>query len=419
MGARVSHQFNESILDLKQPIVVVSSWGGSVSFSGVLRHVLSALGKRPIYIMALDQRGEVRVEGGVTIIPTFCDGYETRRAVLVLEAVCRIKPAAVLFFYDLFAAQYHYPILVEIQRRLAPVVIYLPIDGTLVNAQPLQAAANFERLVFYTEAAQRRFLKLCDSLDMPEQNTALEQRCRVIAHGVDRASFFPTEGGKLIAKQMAFPNQPQLHQAPIILNANQPWERKRLDLTVEGFSRFLAKSDREVYLYLHLPGARSEDIEALEQQTQALGIQQYVVLGGTGRRSIEDLNWLYNACEVGINTAMGEGWGLVSCEHAATGAAQIVTDDEQLREIWGSAALYAKITSTEQNWFCPHVEYQVVDPISAGQSLHALFSDQKLLQKHSTAATARMEKSRFDWEYIEQQWATLFDEVLEYDFPRT
>ena len=32
--------------------------------------------------------------------------------------------------------------------------------------------------------------------------------------------------------------------------------------------------------------------------------------------SVERLNLIYNACEVGINTSTGEGWGLVSFEHA-------------------------------------------------------------------------------------------------------
>jgi D-inositol-3-phosphate glycosyltransferase len=36
------------------------------------------------------------------------------------------------------------------------------------------------------------------------------------------------------------------------------------------------------------------------------------------------LNLLRNACDVGINTSMGEGWGLAGFEHGATGAAQIV-----------------------------------------------------------------------------------------------
>ena len=46
------------------------------------------------------------------------------------------------------------------------------------------------------------------------------------------------------------------------------------------------------------------------------------------------LNCIYNACDVGINTSIGEGWGLVSFEHAATGAGQIVPRHSACEELW-------------------------------------------------------------------------------------
>jgi hypothetical protein len=46
-----------------------------------------------------------------------------------------------------------------------------------------------------------------------------------------------------------------------------------------------------------------------------------------GRAVTDDLiNELYNACNIGINTSDGEGFGLCQIEHLYTGAPQIVTD---------------------------------------------------------------------------------------------
>jgi hypothetical protein len=45
-----------------------------------------------------------------------------------------------------------------------------------------------------------------------------------------------------------------------------------------------------------------------------------------------------NACDVGINRAMGEGWGLASFEHAAAGAAQVVPNHTACSEIWRERA---------------------------------------------------------------------------------
>ena len=49
---------------------------------------------------------------------------------------------------------------------------------------------------------------------------------------------------------------------------------------------------------------------------------------------IEKLNLVYNACDVGVNTCIGEGWGLVNFEHAATATAQVVPDHTSLKEIF-------------------------------------------------------------------------------------
>jgi hypothetical protein len=56
----------------------------------------------------------------------------------------------------------------------------------------------------------------------------------------------------------------------------------------------------------------------------------------------ETVRLLYNACELGVSTSMGEGWGLGTFEHAATGAAQIAPDHTTFSENWhGAAALAA------------------------------------------------------------------------------
>jgi hypothetical protein len=73
-----------------------------------------------------------------------------------------------------------------------------------------------------------------------------------------------------------------------------------------------------------------------------------VSLNPLGSRIVDDveLNLLYNACDVGITTSMGEGWGQVSCEHGAAGAAQIVPDHTACAELWrGRAELIPPVRS--------------------------------------------------------------------------
>lgn len=396
-----------------QPIVIISSWGKGVSFTGVLRHIISSLGNRRIYLLALDQKGEVQFDGNLTVIPAWCEGYEPRKAQLIYEAVRRINPAAVFYYYDLFAAQFHLPALSAVQHNIAPVSIYLPIDGNLCNVQPLHAVTTFARVVFFTAADRRKFIALNSELQTPGELESLNSRCRVIPHGVNREHFFATAGGAESAKQKAFPNYPQTANAPIVMNGNRPWERKRLDLTIAGFARFLKESRREVFLYRHLPNARNEDVNKLVRQTDALGIRDRVIFREPGWKTIEELNLIYNACEVGIKTAMGEGWGLVRCEHGASGAAQIVPGSDQQHDIWNSSAVYAETSATEKIWACPHLEYQTVTADSVAESLGRIFSDDNFLNERSRAAQSKMHDPRFDWKVIEQLWVSLFTEITE------
>ena len=65
-----------------------------------------------------------------------------------------------------------------------------------------------------------------------------------------------------------------------------------------------------------------------DRSSSASGLEERLHLNPLAGGIVDDreLNLLYNACDVGITTSMGEGWGLVSFEHGAAGAAQIVPD---------------------------------------------------------------------------------------------
>ena len=49
---------------------------------------------------------------------------------------------------------------------------------------------------------------------------------------------------------------------------------------------------------------------------------------------VDMLNTIYNACDVGVNTCKGEGWGLVNFEHAACKVAQVVPNHTSCKEIF-------------------------------------------------------------------------------------
>jgi len=128
--------------------------------------------------------------------------------------------------------------------------------------------------------------------------------------------------------------------AVVFLNANRNSQRKRLDLTVQGFVRLL-KREKNVPYYLiiatnispnsgaHYDVPRIFSAELAEAGLPSNTFGNRLFLVDTAPPNVladEGINQLYNIADIGINTSDGEGYGLCQLEHLYTGAPQIVTD---------------------------------------------------------------------------------------------
>jgi glycosyltransferase involved in cell wall biosynthesis len=178
----------------------------------------------------------------------------------------------------------------------------------------------------------------------------------VIPHGFDASLFHP---------------QREPHDGFVVLNANRRFDRKRLDITREGFELF-ARGKSDVTLILHNDGNLSD----------------------------AELNRLYNACDVGINTSTGEGWGMVSFEHAATGAAQIVPDAWVCGEVWREHAVLLPTTPAAGRF----TRENVVSAEDVAEALERLYRDRGYLAEMSKRALALANDPRFQWRAIASQW---------------
>ena len=121
----------------------------------------------------------------------------------------------------------------------------------------------------------------------------------------------------------------------------------------------------------------------------------------------DELNLLYNACDVGINTAMGEGWGLVSFEHGAAGAAQIVPDHTACAELWRGRAELVPPARSYVPEFSP-LEMGEVSPEGVAQALEALYRDPGRRQELARAAVSVAQNPAYSWDVVTRQ----FDELV-------
>ena len=108
----------------------------------------------------------------------------------------------------------------------------------------------------------------------------------------------------------------------IILNANNYVERKQIHLTIEAFAA--VKGGKK--LWLHTNTKNPEFIRMMEHYRKKFNFSEDEIILTMNDASEETLNHIYNFCQIGLQTSWGEGWSLTNCEHAITGAIQVVPD---------------------------------------------------------------------------------------------
>lgn len=131
-----------------------------------------------------------------------------------------------------------------------------------------------------------------------------------------------------------------------------------------------------------------------------------------GALSEAALTKLYRACDVGINTAMGEGWGLVSFEHASTGAAQVIPNRTACGALWnGRTAQMVEPVAWKVPASSP-LEMGEVDAAGVAHALNWLLSDRPRLRRLSRAGSRYAHEEDFGWDSISDQFDGLFARAI-------
>ena len=123
-----------------------------------------------------------------------------------------------------------------------------------------------------------------------------------------------------------------------------------------------------------------------------------------------ELNLLYNACDVGINTSMGEGWGLVSFEHGAAGSAQIVPAHGACTEIWNGRAEMMRPVKRYTPEFSAF-EMGEVSAEGVAKALDNLYSNPQRCRQLAQAAHEAAQNPDYSWDAVAARFDELFAEL--------
>jgi glycosyltransferase involved in cell wall biosynthesis len=108
---------------------------------------------------------------------------------------------------------------------------------------------------------------------------------------------------------------------------------------------------------------------------------------------------------------MGEGWGLVSFEHGAAGAAQIVPDHSACAEIWAGRAEMVPPARRYIPKFST-LELGEVSAESTAQALDNLYHDPQRRRRLAQAAFEAAQNPEYSWDAIAERFDSLFVELM-------
>jgi len=320
----------------------------------------------------------------------------------IREVVEKEKPDIVFTINDMWIINEQYKRIKDLHdQKLFKFVGYAPMDSYGWTGCLDETANNWDGVVSYTEFGAHEFIR-----------GGIKKPITIIPHGITANQFYPMDKAearkRLSLKDDIF----------IVFNGNRNQFRKRIDITVEGFAKF-AKDKPDTQLYLHM-GLKDQGWDlmplfARAMQREGIDPNGRIILtaqtGGPPNVEVDFLNAIYNAVDVGVNTCKGEGWGLVSHEHAACRVPQVVPNHTSCKEIFEG---YGRLIR------CDHVDvdtnYAREMPCPSSDHLAAilteLYEDREKLDATAELCYLRATEERFSWDTIAHQFDEVFQETL-------
>jgi len=379
-----------------QPHLLLGGWyKPGTGFTRVLLTLLPFLRRHfRITWLGVGYQGEpVDLSEGVRLLPTNLRGGDMMGAYYAHLNWNTLAPDVVFILNDLWYLVHYSRELTELTGTKVPMLGYLPLDGGLDNASHTREVTGFYQLITYTNWA-------ADQLGAALREAGNPTPISIAGHGVDLSSFHKLPGINDLPGRMKYAQQLFGLDEPafVVLNASRPDPRKRLDLTLEAFAKFAEGKPGHVRLCLHQAIAHDVFVAPLRQQAERLGIADRILWYPPVSGPLDDagLNQLYNACAIGLNTATGEGFGLVSFEHAATGAPQVMPAHPALCEIWRDQAWLVRPVKPVHTEHSPLLMGEV-DADAVAAALHSLYSDAECYERYAQSALARCAMPDLNW----------------------
>lgn len=385
-------------------ILYAGDVGIQTGFGRVAEYLIPALAEdHEVHALAVNWAGDPNpMQQHCKMYPAMAYGSDPFGSHRIAQVIQQVKPDLVWVTNDIWVA-------LQLWEKAKPFkeslgfkwFVYTPIDsyGLFPNLAP--PMMEWDGLATYTEFAKKELEKM-----------GYTKPIRIIGHGTDFTKFFPLDK-KECRKALGVPDD-----VFVVFNGNRNQPRKRIDLTIKAFIKFAKdKDDARLWLNMGTKDLGWPIVDLFKRVARDEGYDPASKLILTSPHfstdnclPIEQLNQVYNACDIGINTCIGEGWGLVNTEHGSTGVMQLVPDHTSLAEIFDELPrIENNAAETDRNY---GLERLLPDPDSAAELLTYYYENRDILKQHGQWCYKRLHEEQFTWPYIQQQLKEAVNETL-------
>lgn len=339
---------------------------------------------------------------------------------VICELLDKIKPDILFLYNDVIVISRIFNKFIENKiSRNFKIFVYLDLVYEYENISILNHINKFADLILvFSKCWKKNLMDIGLSKD----------KIIILHHGFDTGTFYPVD--KIESKKQFGFSKDDF----IILNTNRNNYRKAIDITIDAFVIFLKlkNCDSRIKLFLNMSYINMEvvgydiynliKISCIKHNIDYNDVvNKHIFVNDTNRAnhiSDEKMNYLYNACDIGINTCIGEGFGLCNLEHGGIGKPQIISGVGALNDIFTNE--YSTIiTPVAELYISNNIDYHggYIKICSSNDFANAMvqyFDKPELVDTHGKLSR-QMILNNYDWNKILNELNKIINE-FDYDF---
>ena len=195
-------------------------------------------------------------------------------------------------------------------------VAYIPVDAENYRTGFFEKLSDFNHVITMNKRSKKVMI-----------NSGFYNHVYVLEHPIS-TTFYETIGRNM--RDVYFGGRIKADDI-IIMNSNCNSIRKRLDITLEGFYKYMTtyKTNKKVFLVLKTSKNGFYNFDKLIQNynmTYNIELNSQIIIVNN-KFSYEELNNFYNCADMYISTTSGEGWGLTAFEFLSMNTWTLVPDN--------------------------------------------------------------------------------------------